>query len=167
MKPTLTAFYLSYIGNDGSWHTSDEVYTVQPGDKIVSSVLYREEDNSYDMIITSGDKSITTNYKILPAQGKKTESVAYFVLEHQPLFCQAYPTNGVCTFENIYIEVENKHVANPEWKAMQEQPKCNSKCEVVDDATLKFTWDATSEIQEENKNTTRPSFIQKKWGYGK
>ena len=156
--------------NDGSWQTSDEVYTVQPGDNIVSSVIYRESDNSYDMIIASGGKSITTNYKILPQQGKKTESVAYFVLEHQPFLCSAYPTDGVCTFENIYVEVENKHVENPEWKSMQEQPKCNSKCEIVNNETIKFTWDAkSSDDDDDNNNNNHPAlpfFAQKKWGYG-
>ena len=153
--------------NDGSWQTSDEVYTVQPGDNIVSSVIYRESDNSYDMIIASGGKSITTNYKILPQQGKKTESVAYFVLEHQPFLCSAYPTDGVCTFENIYVEVENKHVENPEWKSMQEQPKCNSKCEIVNNETIKFTWDAkSSDDNDKNNHPMVPFFAQKKWGYG-
>eukprot|EP00944_MAST-04C_sp_MAST-4C-sp1_P010416 g10416.t1 len=122
--------------NDGSWHTSDEVYTVQPGDKITSSVVYREKDNSYDMIIAADGKSITTNYKILPAQGDKNESVAYFVLEHQPLFCAAYPSDGVCTFENIYIEVDGKAVT-PDWKAEQEDPKCDSKATIVNPETIK------------------------------
>ena len=71
--------------NDGSWHTSDETYTVKPGDNITSSVVYHASDNSYDMIIASNGQSITTNYKILKEQGSKPESVAYFVLEHQPL----------------------------------------------------------------------------------
>lgn len=149
--------------NDGSWHTSPETYTVQPGDKIISSVVYRETDNSYDMIIASGGKSITTNYKILSQQGNKTESVAYFVLEHQPLLCAAYPTDGVCTFENIYVEVEGKEVKSPNWEAKQEQPKCNSKATIVDDQTIRFTWDTSSE-----SNSVAPTVkkAMRKWGFG-
>ena len=149
--------------NDGSWHTSDEVYTVQPGDKITSSVVYREKDNSYDMIIAADGKSITTNYKILPAQGDKNESVAYFVLEHQPLFCAAYPSDGVCTFENIYIEVDGKAVT-PDWKAEQEDPKCDSKATIVNPETIKFTWNSKARTR---NNVAIPALeSMKKWGFG-
>ena len=164
--------------NDESWHTSPEVYTVQPGDKITSSVVYHAEDNSYDMIIASGSQSITTNYQILAAQGEKTESVGYFVLEHQPLFCSAYPTDGECTFENITVEVDNKPVVSPVWKAQQQNPKCNSAATVVDASTIRFTWDAK---QTETANEAQDDYVlsdhtlmalnkaskaPKKWGYG-
>jgi hypothetical protein len=54
---------------------------------------------------------------------------------------QAYPADGTATFANIYMEVDGKHVV-PQWTAAQEQPACNSKCEVVDPATITITWDA-------------------------
>ena len=96
---------------DESWHTSDEVYTVQPGDTITSYVQYKPADNSYDMFIASKQtgKSILTNYQLLEAQ-KAPETTAYFVLEHQPQYCSAYPPNGACTFQDIYMEVEGKAV---------------------------------------------------------
>ena len=81
---------------DGSWRTSAEVYTVQPGSYITSSVVFNGvEENSYTMIITDGTQTITTPYKIEAAQ-HKNESTAYFVLEHQPSNCRAYPKDGEC-----------------------------------------------------------------------
>ena len=49
--------------------------------------------------------TITTNYKIKAAQGAKTESRAYFVLEHAPTTCPSLPASGTCTFADIYLEV--------------------------------------------------------------
>jgi hypothetical protein len=143
-------FYSIFNGvfdwTDGSWHTSDESVTVQPGDKIMSSVTTSDNGASYDMYIASTQtgKSISTNYRILSGQ-TATESVAYFVLEHQPQTCAAYPSNGACLFENIYLEVDGKEVQSPAWEAKLEQPACNSKTTIVDPQTIKFTWDASSE----------------------
>merc|ERR1719231_345796 len=83
-------------------------------------------------------KKITTPYTLKRGQ-TLPESTAYFVLEHQPRTCKAYPTNGDCKFENIYVEVAGKP-ATPEWKAVQERPACNSKATVVDAKTIDFTW---------------------------
>jgi len=136
-----TIFNACYDWTDESWNPSDESYTVQPGDLITSSIVYQPRDNSYDMYIASQQlgKSITTNYKLERGQ-TKNESQAYFVLEHQPDRCDAYPSNGVCTFENIYLEVDNEPVKAPAWKALQETPACNSKCTVKDANTIEFSW---------------------------
>jgi len=139
-----------YDWTDGSWHTSSQTLTVQPGDKIVSSVTTSDGGASYDMTVASVSlgRSITTKYNIL-SQQTATESVAYFVLEHQPRTCQAYPTNGECIFENIYLEVEGEEVT-PTWEAKQMRPACNSQTEIVDSRTIKMTWDSeasTSNLQ--------------------
>ena len=149
-------FNACFDWTDGSWHTSPEVYTVPAGDTITSSVTYIG-DRTYQMYIASAQtgKSVTTNYKLQAAQ-TEVESVAYFVLEHQPDWCAAYPSDGVCIFENVQVAVEGKTVESPTWTAHQEQPKCNSKATVVDPHTLKFTWDAGSDAQ----------VAPKKWGYG-
>lgn len=143
---------------DESWHTSKEVYTVSPGDKIVSSVTFRPKDNSYDMYImsTQTGKSITTNYKIQSKQ-KAAESQAFFVLEHQPLTCKAYPANGKCTFEDIYVEVDNEPVKDIEWFADSYKPACKSVANILDSKTIKFTWDPNVK----DTGTTRNSV---KWG---
>ena len=59
------------------------------------------------------------------------------------------------------MEVEGKAVENPKWEAKQEQPVCNSKAEIVDSETIKFTWDATGDA---NPKAKLPK--EKKWGYG-
>ena len=126
---------------DGSWHTSPEVYTVSPGDLITSSVYYKG-DRTYTMVISSGDKTISTDYTLLRGQ-TGNESAIYFVLEHQPETCRAYPTSGECTFKDINVAVDGTTIT-PTWAANQEDPKCNSKAVVVDSKTIKFTWDSSS-----------------------
>merc|ERR1712087_876674 len=92
-------------------------------------------------------KTISTPYK-LESRQKETESSAYFVLEHQPSSCRAYPTNGVCEFENIYVEVEGQEVPNPQWQAKQERPACDSVTEIVDSQTIKTTWSSSADSVE-------------------
>ena len=126
------------------------------GDTITSSITYIG-GRTYQMYIHSAQtgRSVTTNYKLEDAQSE-VESIAYFVLEHQPDFCSAYPSDGECTFENVAVEVEGAVVQSPAWTSHQEQPKCNSKATVVDPHTLKFTWDAGAD------QVVAP----KKWGFG-
>jgi hypothetical protein len=129
-----------YDWTDRSWHTSKEVYTVVPGDNITSSVTFVPSTNSYVMYIASANlgKSITTSYTIETKQ-TATESQAFFVLEHQPRTCAAYPTNGVCTFENIVLTVDNA-VVTPSWTAQTYKPACDSQVKIVDPKTITFTW---------------------------
>lgn len=44
------------------------------------------------------------NYKLLERQAA-TESLAYFVLEHQPASCEQLPANGKVSWTNIVVEV--------------------------------------------------------------
>jgi hypothetical protein len=150
--------------NGGSWTTSPEKYTVQPGDVLTSSITYKPEDNSYDMFIQSNQtgKSITTNYKLLRNQ-HANETTAYFVLEHQPDLCSAYPSDGVCTFENIKLEVEGQVIDNVPWKAAQEQPACDSKATIKDPETIEFTWSSSAVGAEQQKIDSSAPL---KWGYG-
>jgi hypothetical protein len=42
-----------------------------------------------------------------------------------------------------------------------------SKCEIVNNETIKFTWDAkSSDDDDDSNNNALPFFAQKKWGYG-
>lgn len=128
----------------GGWHTFNEFANINPGDEIFAAVNYKATDNSYDLLISSGKQTLKANYKLLSGQTEK-ETVAYFVLEHQPDSCDAYPPDGVCTFENIQLAVAGKLVT-PTWTAHQEQPACSSKATVVDSSTIKFTWDANGSV---------------------
>lgn len=46
----------------------------------------------------------TASYTLQSGQ-TGTESTAYFVLEHQPSHCNAYPESGQMSFKDIYVEV--------------------------------------------------------------
>ena len=158
--PVYTMFNGVFDWTDASWHTSWEKDTVDPGDTLVSSISL-VGDREYEMKITStkSGKTITTPYKLEDGQSEE-ETVVYFVLEHQPDTCAAYPANGECTFSNVYVEVEGKLVANPTWETHQEQPACDSKAQVVDARTLKITWDASSKTSAIN---TVAANATKKW----
>ena len=154
-----TIFNGVFDWTDGSWHTSDEKYTVEPNDTIVSSVTYNKAANSYTMRIASTrlGKAISTEYA-LEREQHEVESSAVFVLEHQPTLCKAYPRSGQMAFEHIYVEVDGKPVARPKWQALQERPACNSEAVVVDPATIQFTWDpsATHVPTGEDRNPAQP-----------
>lgn len=73
--------------------------------------------------MTSKNTGAVSNYhyKLLPGQ-RETESVGYFVLEHQPQSCDELPPNGIVKWTNITVEVNNKPVAEPLFVAKQESP---------------------------------------------
>jgi hypothetical protein len=162
-------FNACFDWTDQSWHTSPETYTVEPGDVISSYVSFNKAANSYTMYIASKNtgKSISTDYKIERRQ-TAVESTVYFVLEHQPQTCKAYPADGVCTFENIHVAVDGA-VVTPAWKAMQERPACNSLATVTDPNTIKFTWDAAADASNNTVASASagiPKFFPLKWGAG-
>ena len=103
------------------------------------------EDNSYDMdmISASTRQRVRFNYKLNPRQNA-TESVAYFVLEHQPTECDQLPPDGIVTWSNISIEVNGAVVASPKFSAKQEKPMCGSMVEIVSPSVLTLTWNTTS-----------------------
>lgn len=78
-------------------------------------------------------------YKLLKEQ-TKTESVAYFVLEHQPNNCEALPPNGNVTWTNIQVEVNGVAVESPVFTAQQEEPACHSKAVVINSTSIAITW---------------------------
>lgn len=150
-------FNACFDWTDGSWRTSDDIYTVSPGDQITSGITY-SSDGTYIMTISANGQTITTPYTLEAGQ-TKNESTAYFVLEHQPSNCAAYPADDGMTFDNIYMEVDNKPVT-PTWSAHQEQPACSSSCKIVSDTRVDFKWD--SKQQEKQPQPPLPA----KWGFG-
>ena len=117
-------------------------FLVKPGDVITAEVNYvKEFGGLYMMNMTSKNTGAVSNYhyKLLPGQ-RETESVGYFVLEHQPQSCDELPPNGIVKWTNITVEVNNKPVAEPLFVAKQESPTCNSKAEVIDSSTVSITW---------------------------
>merc|ERR1712196_528007 len=136
---------------DGSWHTSEQIDRVSPGDLITSSVIYKGDSMSdaghplstYTMTIEANGNSISTDYTLQAGQSAN-ETTAYFVLEHQPPTCRAYPTSGSMTFDNIVLEVDGQVVDSPAWKGYAEQPACDSKVKVVSASQIEFSWDPSA-----------------------
>ena len=115
--------------------------------------------------IESGGKSITTPYTLESGQSAD-ETTAYFVLEHAPDSCSAYPADGVCTFTNISAAVDGK-VVTPEWKAVQQLKKCDSVATIVNPETIKFTWKTVGEEKTVASTPSRFAPTPVKWGFGR
>jgi hypothetical protein len=80
----------------GENDTQTKPFKVPAGDVISASVSYVAADNSYNMNMTSKATGAVSNFNYrLMARQKATESVAYFVLEHQPERCNQLPPNGI------------------------------------------------------------------------
>jgi len=126
-----------------SWSTSESC-TVQPGDKITSSVTLAPGTSTYTMAISTEACGEITMDKVVDNNSGLNESVAYFVLEHQPLTCKAYPADGAMKFEDIYVEVEYEAVPAPQFESQIGVNACNSACVVEDPRTITFTWDTDS-----------------------
>jgi len=133
---------------------------VQPGDLINSSVI-ANSDRSFTMKIQGPNtKEISTTYNLERGQ-KSSETTVYFVLEHQPITCAAYPSDGSMQFENIVVEVAGQAVT-PSWLGLAQEPACDSKVDVVDSQTIKFSWN-TSQRNQHRTNRTSIHFPHPKW----
>jgi len=139
--PVYTIFNGVFDWNDGSWYQSDSSQ-VNPGQTIYASVLFASATNTYTMLIGCKETgwSVTSTKKVHQGQ---VEAVAYFVVEHQPDTCSAYPASGEMTFTNIYMEVEGQAV-KPAWQALQEDPACNSKAIIISPTQIQFSWDISA-----------------------
>jgi hypothetical protein len=92
---------------------------------------------------TNNGQQSNYRYNLLPGQ-KATESVGYFVLEHQPDSCSELPPNGKVSWTNISVEVNNIVVQNPVWVAQEENPACKSKAVVNSPTSIDIVWGTTS-----------------------
>lgn len=115
-----------------------KVMDAAEGDKINSWISCTEESCTQYIENARTGEGAEFPYT-LHNKNKDDESVLYFVLEHQPRTCDAYPPNGVVVFEDIYVEVDGQAVT-PEWTAVQEKPACGSQATVIDSKTLAITW---------------------------
>lgn len=114
---------------------------VQAGDVVSASVTYVKADNSYNMNMTCARTGATSNYNYkLERRQKATESVGYFVLEHQVSKCTELPPSGVVTWSNVQVEVNGSPVQHATWVAKEESPVCGAKAVVVNSSTIEITW---------------------------
>ena len=124
--------------------TQTKPIRVKPGDVVTASIGYNR-DNSYTMNMTSKETGQHSNFRYpLMARQSATESVGYFVLEHQPEHCAQFPPNGLVRWTDVAVEVDGKVVSEPIWTAVQERPACNSTAVVLDPKTIEIRWDASA-----------------------
>jgi hypothetical protein len=124
---------------------SAEHYRVYPGDVLTQSVVYKPEDNSYDMYIASKKtgKSILWNYKLEKEQnvpettafivvehGLVVASCSFLVFLHRGVFavcCVAFGTDGgSAQGANCCDAVRVRSFQPPPLSIQAMQPKCNS-----------------------------------------
>ena len=116
---------------------------VQPGETLHAEIEFEERSRSYAMSMTSstsGHKS-TYSYSLLPQQ-RATESVAYFVLEHQPTFCTELPPSNSVRWTDVAVEVNGSPVRAAKFMDQEEEPKCGAKAVVVNATTIDIVWKA-------------------------
>jgi hypothetical protein len=110
--------------------------------------LFPSPRNRYIMNMTDTTTGQVSDFTYdLLARQDGTESTGYFVLEHQPGSCRELPPNGNVTWTDIKVEVNGQPVASPQWKAMEEQPKCGSKATVVDPTSVVISWDSAADLE--------------------
>lgn len=134
---TYELFDAVYDWSDGSWQTSRSV-ALKAGDKVNSWLTCNENECTQYAENSRTGQGVEYPYR-LHNRNNDHESVLYFVLEHQPSTCDAYPPNGVTLFENIRVEVDGKAVT-PTFKAVQDRPACESRGHVIDSKTIAITW---------------------------
>lgn len=146
-------------------------FLVNPGDSITTSIIYQEQNNSYDMITTVRDEfTFVRNYKLVQPDNQTT---VYFVVE-QPLpksffngsrlDCDVYPNAkaAMITFEDIVVEVDYEVVKKKElvWEVEKgEKDWCNATASVSKNKkSIEFTWDY-------NKTSVSQSYVLNLWEY--
>eukprot|EP00753_Platysulcus_tardus_P001035 PLAT10981.1.p2 GENE.PLAT10981.1~~PLAT10981.1.p2 ORF type:complete len:257 (+),score=105.20 PLAT10981.1:39-773(+) len=135
--PDFVIFNGRFAWTNGSWWHS-ETYTVKPGQTVQSYIKWHESQNSYEL----GIGCVETGKWIvnfLEVENPVTYTDVYFVVEHQPQTCAAYPANGNVVFRDIAVEWEGKP-STPSWKGYKYKDDCDCTPDVVSSSELKFTW---------------------------
>ncbi|ETO22589.1 hypothetical protein RFI_14603 [Reticulomyxa filosa] len=150
--------YNEYYQWDPTYNYDSKASDVSAGDVIYGSVTYNGDSaQSYTMY----HKDITTGWSVsstidvqkqsngqLPKPTNsnhnhkkqyKQYTIAYFVFEKEAR-CDQYPPNDEVTFYNISIFYNNNKVS-PQWTTAYVDDVCNNRAQVVDEATIKITWE--------------------------
>jgi len=141
-----------WLGN--SWYMFQEIFDwtderdeqsraikVKPGETIRAEVAFIEKSRSYSMNMSSSSGLVSNyQYALLPGQSE-TESVGYFVLEHQVESCRGLPSSGSVRWTNVIVEVNGEKVDDADWVAKEERPVCGSKAVVVNSTTIDIVWE--------------------------
>jgi hypothetical protein len=140
MGADYTLFNGYFYWPDQSWWQSSSI-DVSPGDAVSGGVELLA-NHSYNMWVQadSTGQRITSNIAI---SGDRIYTNVFFVLEHQPELCAAYPSNNEVVFTDIVVERAGKVVADPKWIPATFKPACSSNTTIVSPTSVKFTWDSS------------------------
>lgn len=136
---------------------NSDSYKSSPGDILYGSVTLNEKDHSYTILhkdLTNG-ASVTTT---IPIQKKnfggdyKTYNIVYFVFEKEAE-CSQYPPDGEVTFYNITVEYGGKKVS-PDWTTAYVDDVCNNRAHIIDEDTIKISWDTSMDNGEKQAAIT-------------
>ncbi|EGD73234.1 hypothetical protein PTSG_04950 [Salpingoeca rosetta] len=124
---------------------NSEAHVVRPGDVLFGSVSYNPSKNSYTVFHKDMNDgwSVTTEIPVQRSGGDyKKYTIVYFVFEKE-WDCDQYPPDGEVTFYDIKVQYNNQTVS-PQWTTAYVDDVCNNRAHIVDESTIKITWDTTN-----------------------
>lgn len=121
---------------------------VPPGTELAAEIV--GNGKSYTMSIRRLDTNATVSYNLtvqtVPSDGPFVN--VYFVLEHQPFFCDELPATNKLSYFDIEIEWGGKRLPSPNWSTHVKKPKCHSNVTVLSPSQISINWDARSSNNE-------------------
>jgi len=138
--------YNEYFQWEPEYNYNSDSNQVNPGDILFGSVTYTPQNQSY----TIYHSDMTTGWSVTSSIGiqqddsgnYKNYTIAYVVYE-KDADCDQYPPDGQVTFYDIKIEYDGSAVT-PVWTTGYVDDVCNNRAQIVDDATVKITWDTSA-----------------------
>eukprot|EP00052_Salpingoeca_macrocollata_P001027 m.23417 g.23417 ORF g.23417 m.23417 type:complete len:253 (-) comp11046_c0_seq1:80-838(-) len=134
--------YNEYFQWRPTHNENSDAHVVKPGDVLHGSVDYNPSRNSYTMTHRNLNDSWSVQTEI-PVQhtveGYKKYTIVYLVYE-KVWACDMYPPDGEVTFFDISVEYDNQKVS-PTWTTAFVDDNCNNRAHIVDESTVKITWD--------------------------
>jgi len=139
------SIYNEYYQWSPTKNQNSKSHTVREGDILFGSVTYTPANSSYTIYHSDLNDgwSVTTS---IPIQNDKTGkpknfNIAYIVYE-KVWDCYYYPPDGEVEFYDIQIQWEGSN-QNTTWKTGIVDDNCNNRATIVDQNTVKITWDTT------------------------
>lgn len=118
-------------------NSNSDSFSVNPGEVLHGVMEFINGTDSYKVSqtsITTG-RSSSQIVKVLPRQDY---SILYIVYE-KLWDCDQYPAEGIVTFFDLYVEMDNKPV-QPQWTAAVKDSNCDMTAHVINATTVSITW---------------------------
>lgn len=127
------------------WYTGDDYQSraivVKPGQKVFGALQLQPNGRDYKMvagIVNATRSSQIVSHVIQTDPMAGVSSIAWIVLEHQPLWCTQLPSSGSITFDNISA-VWVGNLTAP-FSAHVHQPACGSKTTILSPTAVQMNW---------------------------